>query len=423
MPDLDFETMLNAAPCGVMVFSVSGKLQFFNEKAKDIFLPENLPEPSQYNLLEEKHRIENADMERLRLAFAGQRVEISALCVTNGLGCETWLHCLCCPALTEAGELTGVTAYLYDISSYHSLQHELLKEMEAEQQLSDHLSQAQRQLQQSEKLATVGQLAAGIAHEINNPIGYIGSNINTLKSYVAKLLPIVESSQKLISVEASETGADLSKQLEHLREYLKQDDVGYLVGDLSDIVDECAEGIKRVKSIVADMKGIARSGEDERDWNDIHEALDTALNIANNEIKYKASVKKDYAELPKLFCSSSQMNQIFLNILVNASQAIDEHGVITVRTREVDGNAEIDIEDTGKGIDEAGVSRIFDTFYTTKPAGQGTGLGLSIAKEIITRHGGEISVRSEVGKGTCFTIRLPIEEQDGSKEEGIQGAA
>ena len=423
MSELDFETMLNAAPCGAMVFGVSGNLLFCNQKAKDIFLSDGATGSDQYNLLEEKRRIENADMERVRLAFAGQRVEISALCLTPDSGHETWLHSLFCPNFNAAGEFTGVTAYLYDISSYHSLQHELLKEMEAEQQLSDHLSQAQRQLQQSEKLATVGQLAAGIAHEINNPIGYIGSNINTLKSYVAKLLPIVESSQKLISVEASETGADLDKQLEHLREYLKQDDIGYLVGDLSDIVDECAEGIKRVKSIVADMKGIARSGEDERDWNDIHEALDTALNIANNEIKYKASVKKDYAELPKLFCSSSQMNQIFLNILVNASQAIDEHGVITVRTREVDGNAEIDIEDTGKGIDEAGVSRIFDTFYTTKPAGQGTGLGLSIAKEIITRHGGEISVRSEVGKGTCFTIRLPIEEQDGSKEEGIQGAA
>lgn len=427
MSDLNFEKMLEAAPYGVLVFGVSGSLLFSNQKGRDTFLPDAAMDCHEYNLFQDAHRIEAADMERIQLAFSGQPVEVSALCISNGANSETWLDSFFDPSFSASGELHSVTAYLYDISQYHSLQHQLMKEMEAEQKLTDNLSQAQRQLQQSEKLATVGQLAAGIAHEINNPIGYIGSNINTLKSYIVKLIPLVNASQEVVSSDIKSVkpeDADFVQKVEELRSQLQQDDMEYLLSDLTDIVDECAEGISRVKSIVTDMKGVAHSNDDERDWIDIHAAIDTALNIANNEIKYKAIIKKEYAELPKLFCSSSQMNQIFLNLLVNASHAISDSGVITIRTRTAEDNVEIDIEDTGEGIDEPGISKIFDTFYTTKPADQGTGLGLSIVKDIITRHSGEISVRSQPGQGTCFTISLPIGDAEHDiKDECIQGAA
>jgi signal transduction histidine kinase len=172
------------------------------------------------------------------------------------------------------------------------------------------------------------------------------------------------------------------------------------------------------------MKNFSRQGDDEREMTDIHHTIDTALNIAKNEIKYKAVVKKSYADLPDIFCSPSQMNQIFLNLLVNAAQAIPDHGVIQIKTELFDDVIQIEIEDDGVGMDEKEISKIFDTFYTTKPVGEGTGLGLPIVRDIITRHGGEISVRSVLGEGTCFEIRLPIkQEQDQDQENYIEGAA
>ncbi len=416
MADLDFQKLLEPAPFGVVVFELSGSLHFCNDKAKQLLLIDSEEKSKQFNLLEESSFIESADKERLLLAFSGQQIEISALCLNFPEQGEVWVNSVFCPEFDDNGQQFAVTAYFYDISAYHALQHQLLQEMEEEQRLTSHLSEAQRQLQQSEKLATVGQLAAGIAHEINNPIGYVGSNINTLKSYIAKVVPLISTSKVLIEEEIPVENSEIASKLKDLREQLGDDSLEYLLTDLADIVDECAVGISRVKSIVGDMKAVAHSGDDERDWIDIHGAIDVALNIANNEIKYKASVKKEFAELPKLYCSSSQMNQIFLNLFVNAAQAIEARGVITVRTRENSGNVEIDIEDNGSGIEANKLSKIFETFYTSKPAGKGTGLGLPIVKDIITRHGGEINVHSHLGEGTCFTVRLPINQENCDKE-------
>ncbi len=266
--------------------------------------------------------------------------------------------------------------------------------------LIERLEEAHSQLLQSEKMASIGQLAAGVAHEINNPIGYVSSNLSTLGGYVASLLDLLAAYEELELPE----GPD-KERIEAAR---ARADLAYLKGDIVALLDETRDGIIRVRNIVQDLKDF--SHVDLGDWvlADIHKGLNSTLNVVNNEIKYKARVIKEYGDVPMLRCLPAQLNQVFMNLLVNAAQAIEEHGSITIRTSVAGELAIVEIADTGRGIPEHLLSRIFDPFFTTKPVGKGTGLGLSIAYGIIQKHGGRIEVASEPGKGTTFRILLPI---------------
>jgi two-component system NtrC family sensor kinase len=268
------------------------------------------------------------------------------------------------------------------------------------------LSEAHAQLLQSEKLAALGQLAAGVAHEINNPIAFVNSNLGTLKGYIkdmVKVLGAYEAANQSIVHHP-----DLQARLDQLKAELELD---FVCADAPQLIDESLEGISRVCSIVQDLKSFAHVDANP-EWvpTDVHECLDSTLNIANNEIKYKATVVKDYADLPEIDCLPSQLNQVFLNLLVNAAQAISgpTPGTITVRTARHGEDILIEIRDTGEGIPPEILKQIFDPFFTTKPVGLGTGLGLSISYGIIKRHHGRIDVRSEVGRGTSFCLTLPI---------------
>lgn len=265
------------------------------------------------------------------------------------------------------------------------------------------LQQAQAQLLQSEKMAAVGQLAAGVAHEINNPIGFINSNISSLASYAAGLFSLIDAYEKL----ESEIPAGLPERrvVENVR---KEVELDYLRQDIPDLLRESGEGLARIKRIVADLKDFAHV--DESDWQeaDINGGLESTLNVVWSELKYKAKVIKELGELPRVRCIPSQINQVLMNLLVNAAQAIETSGTITLRTRVVEGNVQIEISDTGHGIPDTVQKRIFEPFFTTKPVGKGTGLGLSISWDIIKRHNGRIEVQSRPGDGTAFTITLPI---------------
>ncbi|MDD5389197.1 MAG: ATP-binding protein [Gallionellaceae bacterium] len=264
------------------------------------------------------------------------------------------------------------------------------------------LEEAHNQLLQSEKMASIGQLAAGVAHEINNPIGYVGSNLSTLRGYVDRLLNV------LAAFEAIERELPEGAIRSRLAVVKADADLSYLKSDIADLLTETGDGISRVRRIVQDLKDFSHADPGEWVLADLHKGLESTLNVVSNEIKYKANVVREYGEMPALRCLPAQLNQVFMNLLVNAAHAIDTQGTITIRTGVWNDEAHVEIADTGKGIPAHQLTRIFDPFFTTKPVGVGTGLGLSISYGIIQKHSGRIEVESEPGKGTTFLICLPL---------------
>jgi two-component system NtrC family sensor kinase len=307
-----------------------------------------------------------------------------------------------------------------DIKKRESAEAELLRRNNELTELNAKLSVAQEQLVQSEKLASIGQLAAGVAHEINNPIGYIFSNFGTLEKYIASLLDMLNT------YEEAEPGIVNPEILANIRAMRGRIELDYLKEDIPVLMSESKEGIVRVRNIVQDLKDFSRvEAHQEWQWANLHHGIDSTLNIVSNEVKYKADVIKEYGDIPDIECLPSQINQVIMNILVNAAHAIgSERGTITIRTS-VNVEADkvwIDISDTGSGIPKEIQTRIFDPFFTTKPIGAGTGLGLSLSYGIVQKHHGNIAVESEQSRGTRFRITLPIrhtEPETGKKDKGL----
>ena len=272
--------------------------------------------------------------------------------------------------------------------------------------LNSTLVGTQSQLLQSDKMASIGQLAAGVAHEVNNPIGYIRSNLNSLTGYVQDIFGVLHEYEQI-----ADTLSGTPQILAPVRALRQRINLDFLRKDIVDLLGESVEGVDRVERIVRDLKNFSHVDEAEWQQVDVHAGLETTLNVASHELKYKVEIVKDYGEVPPIKCLASQLNQVFLNLLVNAAHAIEKQGKITIRTRCDGAQVLIIFADTGKGIDPAHINRIFEPFFTTKPVGIGTGLGLSVSYGIIQKHGGTISVESELGKGTIFTISLPLDPQ------------
>jgi two-component system NtrC family sensor kinase len=252
----------------------------------------------------------------------------------------------------------------------------------------------QARLVHTAKMASLGQLVAGIAHELNNPIGFIYSNMSHLRDYAEKLMDLVKTAEK--------SGVDLSAMKEKI-------DFDYVQKDLPRLIQSCEDGARRTRDIVVGLRNFSRLEEAQIKEVDIHESLDTTLQLLTGELKNRIKVVKKYSSLPPITCYPSQLNQVFMNILSNAAQAIEGEGEIRIETKKSGKNRIlISIHDSGVGMSKSTVEKIFDPFFTTKGLGQGTGLGLSISYGIIQNHGGEIRVESEPGKGTEFIIELPI---------------
>ena len=280
---------------------------------------------------------------------------------------------------------------------------EQAKRIRALSELNLKLKETQGQLLQSEKLASIGQLAAGVAHEINNPIGFVYSNLSTLQRYFGDLMSLIQA------YESAEASISDIAVLDSLKALKKKADLEFLREDTTALMSESRDGITRVKDIVQNLKDFSHAdANDKWQWASLQQGLDSTLNIVWNELKYKCEVQKEYAVIPDIECLPSQLNQVFMNMMVNAGHAIEERGTITLRTG-VDGDQVwVEIEDTGKGIAPENLKRIFDPFFTTKPVGKGTGLGLSLTYSIVQKHQGRVEVDSTVGQGTRFRIWLPI---------------
>ncbi len=276
------------------------------------------------------------------------------------------------------------------------LENEVARRMQENQQ-------AQLQLLQSEKLAAIGQLAAGITHEINNPVGFVASNLGTLDSYMRDIFILLDAYKAL-----EESCITDEPALAKIRELKQRKEIDFLRDDIRQLISESRQGIACVADIVRDLKNFSRAESNDWQWADLHSGLDSTLNIVWNEIKYHCTLHKDYGDLPLIYCIPSQINQVLLNLLVNAAQAIPQKGDITIRTGHKGEEAFIAITDTGSGIAADILPRLFEPFFTTKPVGKGTGLGLSISYGIVQKHKGRIAVDSVSGKGTTFTVWLPV---------------
>lgn len=319
-------------------------------------------------------------------------------------GSYLWMHDTLRLIRDPDGTPQEVIGLMTDITGRKEMEDTLQRQAEEQGKLIEQLKMAQAQLMQSEKLASIGQLAAGVAHEINNPIGFVSANLNTLGNYVATLL---EGIQLYRCLQGGALPAAVAQ--EQLHSFEERADLAFLSEDVTELLAESNEGLQRVRNIVQSLKDFSRTGESNWQMTDLHRGLDSTLNIANNELKYKVSIVKQYGELPLIKCLASELNQVFMNLLVNAAQAISERGTVTIRTAREGDQVSVSISDTGHGIAPENLNRIFEPFFTTKPVGSGTGLGLSLSYGIVKKHGGDIRVSSQLGCGTTFTIVLPID--------------
>jgi len=290
----------------------------------------------------------------------------------------------------DGARLTGIACVALDISRNKMLESQLL---------------------QSEKMASIGQLAAGVAHEINNPMGFIYSNLGTLSGYIEDLSQLLKKYETL-EQSVQEGKLDMaSSNLDALTAEKERIDLAYLMDDIGDLITESLDGADRVRKIVLNLKEFSHVGRAEKMPSDLNAGLESTLNIVRNELKYKTTIEKELGDIPLVPCFMQEINQVFMNLLVNAGQAIADQGTIHIRTYREEDWICVRVTDSGKGMSPEVQKRIFEPFFTTKRVGEGTGLGLSMAYQIIVeKHGGQLLVESTEGQGTTFTVRLP---QDG----------
>lgn len=308
----------------------------------------------------------------------------------------------------DNGNPAGLVGVIVDVTEQRHSERQLMEINKRLGEMNQRLKENQNQLVQSEKMASIGQLAAGVAHEINNPVGFVKSNLGTLIGYVKTFKLLLREYDFLTEAVRKNNTKRQMAALDMVEKIKTEEDLEYILGDIDSLLSESIDGTERVGDIVQNLKTFARVDGSKIREADINEGIEATLKIVWNELKYKCTVNKNLNPLPRIRCNPGQLNQVFMNILVNAAQAIPEKGEITITTETTDAEIVIKISDTGSGIPNEIKSRLFEPFFTTKPSGKGTGLGLSVSMDIVHKHNGVIDIESEVGVGTTFTIRLPI---------------
>lgn len=331
----------------------------------------------------------------------GLRCQSAETQITRLDGTRVPIGISCAPLLGDDGAQQGAVATFQDLSE---------------------IGQLREQVLQSEKMASIGQLAAGVAHEINNPTGFIHANLYQMTEYIVDLQSLwsrVRDLSKAVEAGDWQAASAASRALTAMSEEV---DVEFLLSDLGKAVRESQEGSERIRHIVQDLRDFARQDTGERTAADLNQCVDSTASIAWTMMKHSVVLSKEYGEIPDLSCFPMQLKQVVMNLLVNAYQAIEQKygddsgqvGHIVVRTRAIDDGVALEIEDDGIGIREEHRSRIFDPFFTTKQVGAGTGLGLSTSYNIVRRHGGTMTVDSQAGEGATFCVWLPCEPPEQS---------
>jgi PAS domain S-box-containing protein len=307
--------------------------------------------------------------------------------------------------MKQDGELKMIFAFGVDVTERRRAEQELKNNYAELKLLNQRLEEAQSQLLQSEKMASIGQLAAGVAHEINNPVGFVNSNLGTLKNYCSQMMQLIGLYQ---SAEAKINDDGVLAEITGLKKAL---DLDFLKEDLPALLRESEDGLMRVKRIVNDLKDFSHVNESDWSFADINAGLDSTLNVVWNEVKYKAKVEKNYGKIPPVECLAAQLNQVFLNLIINAVHALDESkgmGLLTLSTGQEGDWVWVEVQDSGRGMSEDVQRRVFEPFFTTKPVGKGTGLGLSLSFNIVHKHFGRIELESAPEEGSRFKVWVPI---------------
>jgi two-component system NtrC family sensor kinase len=283
---------------------------------------------------------------------------------------------------------------------------DLKRKVQELEKANQELIDTQARLVHSAKMISLGQLVAGVAHELNNPIGFIYSNMTHLRDYSEKLIRFAETAEK---------------EPEKIKSLKKELEVDYIKQDLPKLIFSCEDGARRTRDIVIGLRNFSRLEEAKLKEIDIHQAVDDTLNLLTGEIKNRIQIIKKYKKLPLVTCYASHINQVFMNLLSNAAQAIEGNGNIWISTNTSTKNGEdfveISFQDSGKGMSSEVMDKIFDPFFSTKGVGQGTGLGLSISYGIVQKHGGEIQVKSQPGIGTEFIVHMPVKAKPINTED------
>ena len=427
--------MFNAAPVGMMlldqnaavkkvnsaIFDIAGKdpfTQITNKRIGEIFSCPYGCDCS--NICSDKEECKKCGLNAIikkacSLKKAIINTEIQCTGFTDKNKTKSWLRINSVPVTIEGEPHTLVI--IDDITEFKQLQEELRNSNQELQEILEELTMTQNRLIQQEKMAGIGQLAAGVAHEINNPLGFVMSNFDTLKNYVRKYKRVLDAYRELRNEVLNSRNQDVESKIMNINEVEKAEKIHFIAEDLEDLFKDTSEGLMRIGKIIMSLRLFSRvDQQNEIDEFDLNEGINNTLAVAQNEIKYYAVVEKELGDIPVIQANGSQINQVLLNLIVNAVHAIkskdsEEMGKIKISTSYDDKFVYCCIEDNGEGIAEENLHKIFDLFFTAKSVGQGVGLGLSISYDIITnKHGGELLVRSIKGVGSIFTIKLPIQK-------------
>jgi PAS domain S-box-containing protein len=328
-----------------------------------------------------------------------------------------WFEAFKSPLISADGTIVGTTGMAQDITLRKQTEELILVQQHKLEAINAHLEDLvaeeinknrvkDLQLMRQEKLASIGQLAAGVAHEINTPLGFISSNIGVLDNYFAQMKRFLEVQRTVLEITAQE------EQRRELSRIERKLDMTFIAGDVPHLIAESLNGVERVSRIVNDLKSFSRVDTPNYESAILSDCLESALIILTHELQNVATIQREYQPLPPLFCNPGDMNQLFLNLLRNAGQSITPPGEITLKCWHTEGSVHASVTDTGHGIPDDIRERIFEPFFTTKEVGQGTGLGLSVCHDIMTKHLGELRMESSVGVGTTFTVTLPLREED-----------
>lgn len=363
-----------------------------------LLLDMNMPNVSGMDVLREIHKLPGNYKPRVLVVSADHSPETVADAFR--LGADDYLK----TPYSKEELLARVNTQLALRSRSQYLEELVARRTQELTQANQRLRDTHSQLMQAEKMASLGQLAAGVAHEINNPVAYVYSNLQTLQIYCSDIGSFVEKYKQTVALDANDINGNVN-----IDGAANKPDIQFLLSDAADLLNESLDGLKKVKQIAEDLKTFSHPEKKVWQETDINECIESALNIVANQIKQKARINKKFQELPKVECIAPQINQVIVNLLVNALHAIEDFGEIEIVTKKIDSDTIcISITDSGVGIEEKHMAKIFDPFFTTKDVGKGTGLGLSVSYGIVHSHNGNISVSSEVGKGTTFTVTLPI---------------